>query len=116
MKPDRGPTRRNFIKGAGAVVGAAAIGSYPEELHAAPVPADGSRIDGDIDSHQYQIFTDHRGGGAPTREVRRERQMTTGSAALASVQQPARGDAGRNEVRNASSEFFADGGPTCSCC
>ena len=42
--------------------------------------------------------------------------MTTGSAALASVQQPARGDAGRNEVRNASSEFFADGGPTCSCC
>ena len=27
------------------------------------------RSNGDIDSHQYHIFTDYRGGGAPTREV-----------------------------------------------
>ena len=74
------------------------------------------RIGGDIDSHQYHIFTDYRGGGAPTRDVRRERQTTTGSAALASVQPPARGDAGPNDVRNTSNDFFMDGGPTCSCC
>ena len=74
------------------------------------------RIDGDIDSHQYHIFTDYRGGGAPIREVRGERQTTTGSAALASVQPPACGDAGRNDVRNATTEFFPDRGPTCACC
>ncbi len=74
------------------------------------------RIESDIDSHQYHIFTGYRGGGAPTREVRRERQTTTGSAALAAVQPSARGDAGLNDIRNASNDFFVDGGPTCSCC
>ncbi len=79
------------------------------------------RIDSDIDSHQYHIFTDYRGGGARTREARRERPATntatsSSAVALASTSQAARGAAARNDVRNASSEFFADGGPTCSCC
>ena len=70
------------------------------------------RIESDIDSHQYQIFTDYRGRGTPRREARLERRGTAGSAALASAPQPARG----NDARQATSEFFADGGPTCSCC
>ena len=70
------------------------------------------RIDNDINSHQYHIFTDYRGGGAATRDARLEQRTTAGSAAFASARQPARGDA----VPNASSEFFPDGGPTCSCC
>ena len=37
MKPEQGPIRRNFIKIVGGAVGAAAMGSYPEELSAAPI-------------------------------------------------------------------------------
>ena len=70
------------------------------------------RIDSDIDTHQFHIFTDYRGGGAATRDARREQRTTAGSAAVASAQQTARGDG----ARNATSEFFPDGGPTCSCC
>ena len=72
------------------------------------------RLDTDIDSHQYHIFTDYRGSGAATREARQERQGTTGSAALAVTQGTARGDA--PDVRNASSTFTSGGGPTCGCC
>ncbi|MCH7933641.1 MAG: twin-arginine translocation signal domain-containing protein [Gemmatimonadetes bacterium] len=89
------------------------------------------RIDSDIDSHRFQIFTGYRGGGARTGAVRRERPATAGSTAstasagsiasagsatLAYVSQPDGGNTGRTDVRKASSEFFADGGPTCSCC
>ena len=70
------------------------------------------RIDSDIDSHQFHIFTDYRGGSAPARDARRERPTTAGGAAFASARQPAREDA----VSKATSEFFPDGGPACSCC
>ncbi len=71
------------------------------------------RIESDIDSHQYQIFTDYRGRGTPRRDARLERRGTAGSAALASAApQPARA----NDARQATSEFFSGGGPTCSCC
>jgi len=80
------------------------------------------RIDSDIGAHQFHIFTGYRGGGARTGAVRRERPATpastasAGSATLAYVSQTDRGNTGRTDVRNASSELFADGGPTCSCC
>ena len=72
------------------------------------------RLDTDIDDHQYLIFTDYRGAEGPTREVRRRRQGTTGSAALAFTQRQGRGEA--EGAGNATSEFLPDGGPTCSCC
>ena len=70
------------------------------------------RIDHDIDSHQYHIFTDYRGSGPPRRGAALEPRATGASVAFASTPQPARG-AGAG---NGTSEFFPDGGPTCSCC
>ena len=71
------------------------------------------RIEHDIDSHQYYVFTGYRGRGTPSRDARREQPSTTGPAAFASARRPA---ARGNAVPAATSEFFPDGGPTCSCC
>ena len=72
------------------------------------------RIDTDIDSHQFHIFTDYRGRAAPTRDVPGERPSTSGSAALALAERPNRSTV--RSTRTASSAFIPDGGPGCSCC
>ncbi len=72
------------------------------------------RIDTDIDSHQFHIFTDYRGRAAPTRDVPGERPSTSGSVALALAERPNRSTV--RSTRTASSAFIPDGGPGCSCC
>ena len=72
------------------------------------------RIDTDIDSHQFHIFTDYRGRRAPTRDAGRGRPSSSGSAALALAERPTRGAAAG--ARGATSAFIPDGSPGCNCC
>jgi hypothetical protein len=72
------------------------------------------RIDTDIDSHQFHIFTDYRGRAAPTRDASSQRPSTGGSAALALAEPPGSGPV--RSTRAASSELVPDGTPGCSCC
>jgi len=71
------------------------------------------RIDADVERHQYYIFTDYRGSTEPTRDAPPARR-STGPSSLAIAGRSAHDNAA--PVRNASSEFIADGGPGCSCC
>ena len=79
------------------------------------------RIDTDIDSHQFHIFTGYRGRAAPTRDAGRETPGTSGSAALVLAERPTRSTAGG--ARGATSEFipdrnpgYPDRSPGCTCC
>jgi len=72
------------------------------------------RINTDIDSHQFHIFTDYRGRAAPTGDPSGERPSSSGSAALALAERPGRGAV--PSARAASSELVPDGSPGCNCC
>lgn len=72
------------------------------------------RINTDIDSHQFHIFTDYRGRAAPTGDASGERPSSSGSAALALAERPGRGAV--TSARAASSELVPDGSPGCNCC
>lgn len=43
MPRNQGPTRRDFVRGLGLAAGAAALGSRPEQLYAAPWSFNGLR-------------------------------------------------------------------------